>query len=76
MDYDEKLCRIVQLRGLGWMEKDIAKEVGLSQASVSYRLNKLEELSRTEGTHIFWEIIAVSGVRWLSEKNRKLSGFI
>ncbi len=76
MEYDNKLCRIVQLRGLGWPEKDIAKEVGLSQKSVSYRLNKLEALSKKEGTHVFWEIITISGVRWLSDKTRKLNGFI
>ena len=74
MEYDNDLCRIVQLRGLGWSQKDIAKEVGLSQKSVSYRLNLLEEISKKDGTQIFWEVIAVLAVRGLSEKNRTLEG--
>ena len=74
MEYDDVLCRIVQLRGLGWSQEDIANQVGLSERSVCYRLNRLEELSKKEGTHLFWEIIAVSAVRGLSEKNRKLEG--
>ncbi|MFH1788173.1 MAG: winged helix-turn-helix transcriptional regulator [Candidatus Altiarchaeota archaeon] len=72
MDYDDKLCRIVQLRGLGWSQEDIAGEVGLSEKSVSYRLNKLEELSKKEGTHIFWEIVAVAGIRNISKKYGKI----
>ena len=76
MDYDDTLCRIVQLRGLGWSQVDIAREVGLSHRTVSYRLNKLEELSKKQGTSIFWEIVAVAGIRNISKKYRKLEKFI
>lgn len=76
MEYDDILCRIVQLRGLGWSQADIGREVGLSEKSVSYRLNKLEELSKKQGASIFWEIVAVAGIRNISTKYGKIEKII
>jgi transcriptional regulator len=68
----DELAKIMQLRALGWSQRDIAREVGASEASVSYHLRRIRERSRREGVNVFWEIMAASAVRWLNEKMMKL----
>lgn len=46
---DLQKARIIQLRGLGYRQKEIAETLGISQARVAYHLNELRELSLEKG---------------------------
>lgn len=68
MDETEQLARIMQLRALGWSQKEIADETGVSEGAVSYHLRRMRQRSREEGANVFWEVMAASAVRWLNRK--------
>ncbi|MBD3388268.1 MAG: winged helix-turn-helix transcriptional regulator [Candidatus Altiarchaeales archaeon] len=72
MNESEHLAKIMQLRALGWSQKEIGKELGITESAVSYHLRKLRTRSKEEGVNIFWEIMASSAVRWLNRKMGKL----
>ena len=41
----KKLATIAKMRALGWSQREIAKEIGVSQPSVAYQLRKLKRMS-------------------------------
>ena len=41
----EKLATIAKMRALGWSQREIAEEIGVSQPSVAYQLRKLKQKS-------------------------------
>ena len=41
----EKLATIAKMRALGWSQREIAKEIGVSQPSDAYQLRKLKRMS-------------------------------
>ena len=41
-----KLATIAKMRALGYSQREIAEEIGVSQPSVAYQLRKLKRLSR------------------------------
>ena len=46
---DFQKSKIVELRGLGYTEADVAKKLRLSHGQVTYFLNKINEESRKKG---------------------------
>jgi len=44
-----KLATIAKMRALGYSQREIAEEIGVSQPSVAYQLRKLKRMS-TEGS--------------------------
>ena len=42
----EKLATIAKMRALGWSQREIAEEIGVSQPSVAYQLSKLKQKSK------------------------------
>jgi len=42
----KKLATIAKMRALGWSQREIAKEIGVSQPSVAYQLRKLKQKSK------------------------------
>ena len=58
---DLQKAKIVQLRGLGYQQKEIARTLGLSQARVAYHLQELKKLSREKGPDSVYLDILVSG---------------
>jgi len=41
-----KLATIAKMRALGYSQREIAEEIGMSQPSVAYQLRKLKRMSR------------------------------
>ena len=41
-----KLATIAKMRALGYSQREIAEEIGVSQPSVAYQLRKLKRMSR------------------------------
>ena len=41
-----KLATIAKMRALGYSQREIANEIGVSQPSVAYQLRKLKRMSR------------------------------
>lgn len=39
---DRQIARLVQLRGLGFSEREIGLELGVSQSTVSYNLKRIK----------------------------------
>ena len=72
LDETQEMARIMQLRALGWSQREIARDIGVSEASISYRLRRIRDRSRREGVNVFWEIMAASAVRWVNQKMAKL----
>ena len=64
----DELAQIMQLRALGWSHREIADKVGVSEATVGYKLRKMRDKSLKEGVNVFWEIMAAAGVRWMNRK--------
>ena len=42
----EKIATIAKMRALGYSQREIAEEIGVSQPSVAYQLRKLKQMSR------------------------------
>ena len=42
----EKIATIAKMRALGYNQREIAEEIGVSQPSVAYQLRKLKQMSR------------------------------
>jgi transcriptional regulator with XRE-family HTH domain len=42
----DKLATIAKMRALGYSQREIAEEIGVSQPSVAYQLRKLKRMSR------------------------------
>jgi len=40
---------IVKLRGLGYSQKEIAERLGVSPATISYQLNRINEIAKRDG---------------------------
>jgi len=43
-----KLATIAKMRALGYSQREIANEIGVSQPSVAYQLRKLKRMSRRD----------------------------
>ena len=41
----KKIATIVKMRALGWSQREIADEIGVSQPSIAYQLRKLKQES-------------------------------
>ncbi len=59
---DFQKARIVQLRGLGYQQKEIAEMLGLSQAQVAYHLQEFKRLSNEKGFDSVYLDIMLSGL--------------
>ena len=42
----EKIATIAKMRALGYSQREIGEEIGVSQPSVAYQLRKLKQMSR------------------------------
>jgi len=54
-------ARILQLRGLGYQQKEIAETLGLSHAQISYHLQEFKKLAKEKGPDSVYLDILVSG---------------
>ena len=72
MSETDQLARIMQLRALGWSQKEIADDIKVTESTVSYHLRRMRQRSREEGVNVFWEIMAASAVRWANKKMSSL----
>lgn len=55
---DEDIFKLVVLRGLGYNQSEIAKMLGVSQTTITYRLGKIKKLSQEKGVeNVFRNIV-------------------
>ncbi|MFH1404217.1 MAG: hypothetical protein ABIH11_08120 [Candidatus Altiarchaeota archaeon] len=59
---DWQKSKLVELRGLGYTQKEIAEELGTTQAAVSYNLSKIRDQSKKDGVDETYVKIMSSGV--------------
>ena len=43
------MARMILLRGVGYHQKEIAKELGVTPSAVGYQLNRLKKLTKEHG---------------------------
>ena len=77
MDFDDDTARIVMLRGLGYSQREIAQNLGLTQSKVWYRLNEVNEAARDRGdTAVFTSVLVDGFLPKIIEKARKLERLV
>ncbi|MFC2162062.1 hypothetical protein ACFLRF_00140 [Candidatus Altiarchaeota archaeon] len=59
---DWQRSKLVQLRGLGYTQKEIAGELGTTQAAVSYNLSKIRNQTKKDGIDETYVKIMSTGV--------------
>jgi len=59
---DEEISRMVMMRGLGFSQSEIAKELGVTQGAVSYNLKQLKMQAGKEGLEAAYMKVMVAGV--------------
>jgi len=59
---DLQKAKILQLRGLGYQQKEIAEILGLSQAQVAYHLQEFKKLAKEKGPDSVYLDIMLSGI--------------
>jgi predicted transcriptional regulator len=65
----EEIGRIVVMRGLGFSQGEIAKELGITQGAVSYNLRHLREKAGADGLERTYMRVMAAG--WGFEKLRE-----
>jgi len=69
---DYHLAQIVELRGLGYRQREIAKKLGITEDKVSYYLGRVRKQAKSEGDDPTYVRIMSAGV--LPEIVRILEG--
>jgi predicted transcriptional regulator len=59
---DQEISKIVMMRGLGFSQTEIAKELDITQGAVSYNLNKLKKQVAGDGLESAFTRIMAAGV--------------
>lgn len=54
----EQINELIKLRGLGYTQEEIADRIGVSKATIGFRLRRLHEIAEKEGIdHLFYRTI-------------------
>ena len=60
---ENDIAKIVQLRGLGYNQAEIAEELGVSQSAIQYQLNRIKKRAKDKGDdETFWTLLVGAGV--------------
>ena len=63
------IATLVKMRGIGYSQSEIAKKLGVTQASIQYNLVRIKERAEKEGDDVlFWTLISPEIVRILFRK--------
>ena len=58
----QQISQLMKLRGLGWSQEEIAKNLGVSRQVVGYNLKKLKEKSKDKGIEEVFQAALIGGL--------------
>ena len=59
---DDEVARIVMMRGLGFDQNEIARELGITQGAVSYNLKRLRKQAEKSGVEAAFIKVLAAGI--------------
>ena len=60
---ENDVAKIIQLRGLGYSQSEIACELGVSQSAIQYQLNRIKKRAQDQGDdETFWGLLVGAGI--------------
>jgi len=58
----KELAKLLQLRGLGWSQQEIADALGLSRQVIGYQLKKLKKDAKVRGEEEMFNSVLIGGL--------------